>query len=456
MLEVPVKHRQQIKVKITGYGHEGEGVGRFQDFTVFIAGALQGESIWAEITEVRKNFARADIVDILEKSPERAEPRCPIYSECGGCQLQHMSYTEQLAMKQQRVLDALEHIGGTTGVTIHPVLGMAEPWRYRNKAQFPYSVDGTQPIYGFYRRKTHQIVPVTDCLLQPEATNRIAVKIHELVRKFRVPVYDENFGAGLLRHLLIKRANRTGETMIVFITNGERFPEGVSVAYELTTEFPEITSVIQNVNTSRGNVILGEETRVLTGEETIQERLGSLRFDVSARSFFQVNPVQTEALFAKAVEFAGLTGGETVLDAYSGVGSLSLFLARRAARVIGIESIPEAVADAKANATLNRINNAEFRTGAVEKVLPDLTFERIHFDVAVVDPPRSGCDPAVLQSFAEHKIARIVYVSCDPGTLARDLKLLGELGYKTLEVQPVDMFPQTYHIECVASIALIP
>ena len=448
-METPVQPGQKVQLEITSYGHEGEGVGRYQNFTLFIPGALKGEAVEAKVTEVKKNFARGSLLRIIEEIPERRIPACPVYHECGGCQLQHLSYPAQLALKRQQVMDAVERIGGLTGVTVHPTLGMKEPRCYRNKVQYPLAMENGKVSAGFYRKGTHQIVPVTGCLLHSELSNRIVAAVVQKIEENHVPIYNERTGSGLLRHVLIKNAFATGEMMVVLVTNGEKFPSGSKIATELMTEFPAIRSVVQNINRSRGNVILGNQSVVLGGSDAIQDILGGLKFKISARSFFQVNPVQTEVLYEKAVDYAGLAGTETVLDAYCGVGSLTLFLARRARAVYGIEVVPEAIRDARENAALNEMKNVQFLVGETERVLPELARQGIHFDVATVDPPRAGCEPEVLRSLAENGVGRIVYVSCNPSTLARDLKLLGELGYKTMEIQPVDMFPQTYHVETV-------
>lgn len=450
---IPVVSGQEVELNIHGYGHEGEGVGRYRDFTVFVNGALQGEMVRVKISEVKKNFARGVLLEVVQPIPERTSPPCPAYRECGGCQLQHLNYPAQLAMKRQRVVDALERIGGLSGVKVQPVLGMNEPWYYRNKVQYPVGMaeDGTITL-GFYRQGTHQIVPFAGCLLQPKDMNRIVGGILSLIKEYGVPAYNEQSGTGLLRHVLVRKGFGTGEVMVVLVTNGDNFPQGREIARKIAEDFVEIKSIVQNINTSRGNVILGQETRLLWGQETIVDELDGLRFKISPRSFFQVNPDQTRVLYGKAVEYAKLTGGETVVDAYCGVGSLTLFLARKAKRVFGIEVVPEAIRDAHENAAANQLTNTEFLVGETEKVLPELVAEGIRFDVGVVDPPRSGCERAVLESFAANGVGRIVYVSCNPSTLARDLKVLTELGYETREVQPVDMFPQTYHVESVCLI----
>ena len=449
---LPVKPGQKIEIRIESYGHEGEGVGRYQNFTVFVPEVLRGELVLVKITEVKKNFGRGIALQIVEPSPERIIPLCSSAADCGGCQLQHLGYDNQLILKQQRVIDAVERIGGLKDVNICPVMGMTEPWHYRNKAQYPLGMKDAAVEMGFYRKGTHQIVPLKDCLLQTKMSNQIADKVRQLVETYHVPVYNELNHSGLLRHVLIKQGSLTGEVMVAFITRNQPFPAAGKIAHELVSLFPEIKSIVQNVNDAHGNVILGPDTSVIWGRDIITEHIGSFKFKIAAESFFQVNPLQTEMLYRKAVEYAGLTGGETVLDAYCGVGSLTLFLAEKAKKVYGIEVVKEAVKNAVENAALNQVKNVKFVVGATEKVLPQLVKEGVAFQVAVVDPPRSGCEEAVLTSFAESKVGRIVYVSCNPSTLGRDLKILDGLGYRAVEIQPVDMFPHTYHIECVTRI----
>ncbi|NLW45777.1 MAG: 23S rRNA (uracil(1939)-C(5))-methyltransferase RlmD [Firmicutes bacterium] len=449
---VPVNLGQEIETIIESYGHEGEGVARFQDFALFIPGALKGETVKAKVAEVKKNYARAKVLQVLNTVPERVKPSCPIYALCGGCQLQHLDYRAQLELKRQRVIDAVERIGGLKDVTVHTTIGMKDPWRYRNKVQYPVGLYKDRLALGFYRQGTHCLVPVSDCLIQPLITNKVAAKVRELAIEYRLPVYNEKTGKGVLRHVLIKTAYLTGEVMVVLVINGDYFPAGPRFARDLAAVFPQIKSIVQNINRSRGNVILGDTNQVLWGSDGIVEKVGGLSFKFSAGSFFQVNPVQTQTLYGKAMDYADLSWRELVLDAYAGVGSLTLFLAKKAKQVYGIEVSPQAVANAKENAVLNGIDNVRFITGAVERELPKLVAGQLVFDVAVLDPPRSGCEERVLKSLAQNMIKRIVYVSCNPSTMARDLKILDELGYRTEEIQPVDMFPHTYHVECVARV----
>lgn len=445
----PVKVGQEVVVEIQGYAHQGEGVGRFKGFTVFVPGALDGEEVLVRIDLVKKNYARGEAVKILKPSPHRIEPSCPLYEKCGGCQLLHLEYQAQLAFKEQRVHDALERLGGFKDLPVRPMIGMAHPWEYRNKVQYPFALENGRVIVGCYQQGTHNVIDTRECLIQHPLNNRIMNAVRELMEGMGIPIYNEQTGQGILRYLLVKNGFQSGEAMVVLVTNGRTFPEGKELARLLAGRFPEIKSVVQNVNTMKGNVVLGETNIVLYGEDGIIDRLDDLEFKISATSFFQVNPAQTEVLYNKAVEYAGLTGKERVVDAYCGVGSLTLFLAKRAREVYGVEVVAEAVNDAVENAKRNGIENVRFVAGETEVVLPRLARIGIGFDVAVVDPPRSGCRKEVLEALAAIKPGRIVYVSCNPSTLARDLRILVDKGYRVQEIQPIDMFPHTFHVECV-------
>src|SRR5690554_537038 len=446
----PVKVGQEVVVDIKGYAHQGEGVGRFKGFTVFVPGALDGEEVLVRIELVKKNYARGEAVEIRKRSPHRVEPPCPLYGECGGCQLLHLDYPAQLEFKQQRVNAALERLGGFKNLPVRPMIGMAHPWEYRNKVQYPFALENGRVIVGCYQQGTHNVIDTRECLIQHPLNNRIMNAVRELVEGMGISIYNEQTGQGLLRYLLVKNGFQSGQAMVVLVTNGRTFPEGEELARILASRFPEIKRVVQNVNTMKGNVVLGETNIVLYGEDGIIDRLDDLEFKISATSFFQVNPAQTEILYNKAVEYAGLTGKERVVDAYCGVGSLTLFLARRAREVYGVEVVSEAVNDAVENAKRNGIENVRFVAGETEKVLPRLARIGFGFDVAVVDPPRSGCRKEVLEALAAIRPKRLVYVSCNPSTLARDLRILVDEGYRVQEIQPIDMFPHTFHVECVA------
>ena len=447
----PVETGDEVIVKIEDYASEGEGIARINGFTIFIQGALVGEEVKISIETVKKTYARGGLLDkgILTPSPSRIEPSCPFYPDCGGCQLLHQTYKEQLLMKQQRLTDVLSRIGGITDAIIHQIIGMDNPWHYRNKAQYPFGEKDDRIIAGCYRKRTHQVINTPDCKIQHPKNNEIIEGVRKLAGKLGLPVYDEKTHKGFLRHVLVRRAYKTGEISVALVTNGSYFPEGEKFAKELAEKFTDIKSIVQNINPTRGNKILGDKTIILWGKEGIIDTIGDLEFQISPTSFYQVNPVQMLILYKKAIEFANLSGHENVLDIYCGVGTLTLFLAKNAKEVYGIESNKHSIESAIKNTNRNGIKNAHFIAGFAEKVLPALTRTGRIFDVAVLDPPRAGCQLEVLKTLASLKINRIIYVSCNPGTLARDLKILTQLGYKAKDVQPVDMFPQTCHVECV-------
>ena len=448
----PVQIGRTYTFVIHGLGHSGEGVGRVEGFTVFVRYALPGERVTAVIEEVRANFARGRIIGLDNADPQRVVPPCPVYEACGGCQLQHLSYTGQLKAKQQAVTDAMQRIGKLTEVELKPLLGMEQPWQYRNKAQFPVGRQGREVVTGCFAPGTHHIVPTERCLIQHELNDRLLSEMRRIAGEIGVEPYDEATGQGDLRHVMGRVGVATGEVMAVLVTVKKDFPGKIELVEKLKAVMPELTSIQQNVNPARTNVILGSETMVLWGESVIYDRIGRFSFQISAQSFFQVNSVQTEVLYAEAVRAAQLTGSETVFDLYSGTGTISLFLAEDAAQVYGVEYSVAAVADARRNAADNCVHNVDFIAGDVAEKIVELKAKGIRPDVIVLDPPRAGCEEIVLRTAAELEPTRMVYVSCNPATLARDLGLLKERGYHTARIQPVDMFPHTYHVECVAVI----
>jgi len=462
-----VRKNDEVTLDIIGLTQDGEGVGRADGFTLFVQGALPGERVKAKVLKVKKQYGYAKMLELLQASPDRVEAPCPIYRQCGGCQLQHMDYAAQLAWKRQHVIDSLTRIGklrvadvAGEGVVVHPTIGMAEPWRYRNKAQVPIGMaladmaDGAAGslIGGFYARGSHRIIDMDACVIQHERNDEAVRLVKALGTRLGIRAYDETTGRGLLRHVVVRTGFATGETMVCLVTNGTRIPRVDELVEGIRRALPDVRSIVQNVNTRNTNVIFGDETRVLWGSDVIYDELDGIRFAISARSFYQVNPAQTVALYRKAVEYAGLTGRETVIDAYCGIGTISLFLARRAGKVYGVESVPEAVEDARRNAALNGIANASFEVGLAEEVIPRWREAGIAADVIVVDPPRKGCDAQLLDTIVRMRPKRVVYVSCNPATLARDLAVLEAGGFRTVEVQPVDMFPHTGHVECCALI----
>lgn len=450
MEKQPVQTGQKVELTITGYSHSGEGVGKYEGFTLFVPFAVLGERVLAQVEAVKKNHGRARMVEVIRPSPERSAPPCGVFGKCGGCQLQHVSYAEQLRMKERQVRDSFFRIGRMEEVMIHPVIGMDHPWGYRNKAQVPFGMEGGKVVAGFYAPKSHRIVDTDACLIQHPLNDRVIRKVKQLARRLNTPIYDERNHCGILRHVMVRTGFHTGECMVVLVTNGENLPRRQQWVEELRREIPGLKSVVQNVNPRRTNVILGPENRLLWGRKVIYDRIGDVVFAISPNSFFQVNPVQTKVLYDQVAKYAALTGVETVIDAYCGIGTIALYLARRAKRVYGVDVVGAAIRDAKQNAALNGMGHVTFEEGAAEEVMPRWHREGIRPDVIVLDPPRKGCDPALLETAASMKPGRIVYVSCNPATLARDAKYLSELGYRVQEVQPVDMFPQTGHVECCA------
>lgn len=446
---IPVEKNQNYTVDISGLTSEGAGVAKVDGFTVFVEGALPGEQAEIRIVKVLKNYAFGKLMRTLKKSEGRAEPACGVVKRCGGCQLQHMSYEAQLQYKTQQVKDAIERIGGLKGVTIHDTLGMEDPWRYRNKAQFPVGMDGDVMI-GFYANRSHEIIDTPQCSIQDAINDKVVQAVREFIKKYDISVYDENTGTGLIRHIMTRKGFKTGELMVCIVINGDSLPCGKALVEMLRAGTENLTSVVVNINKKKTNVIMGERNLVIYGEEAIYDYIGEFRFRISPLSFFQVNPVQTEVLYGKALEYAELKGEETVFDAYCGIGTISLFLSKKAKMVYGVEIVPQAIENAKENARLNGIKNVEFIVGESEAVIPEMYKKGIKADVIVVDPPRKGCDERLLEVIAEMGPERVVYVSCNPATLARDLKYLSERGYQVKEVQPVDMFPQTVHTEVVA------
>ncbi|MBQ7516377.1 MAG: 23S rRNA (uracil(1939)-C(5))-methyltransferase RlmD [Schwartzia sp.] len=444
--ELPVREGEIYELTVERLGLGGEGVARREGFTVFVPGALPGERVRARIVKRKKSYATAVVEEQLTRSPDRVSPRCPLYEACGGCQLQHLAYPAQLDAKRQQVADDLIHIGRLPEVPVLPTLGADDPWNYRNKVQFPVGREGGEIIIGCFARGTHTIIDTENCHIQAVGNNDIVNAVRDAVKEFRVPVYDEDRHTGVLRHV-VGRAGQDGSLMIVLVTAVRELRQAKGIVAFLRRRLPKLVSVQQNIQTYRNNVILGRETVLLWGKDTIRDRIGPLSFRISPRSFFQVNTRQAEVLYRKALEYAGLTGKETVIDAYCGTGTISLFLAQRARKVYGIEIVKPAILDARRNARENHVKNAEFIVGDATAVMPQLYRSGIRADVIVTDPPRAGCTSLVLQTFAAMRPRRIVYVSCNPATLARDLAILDELGYRTIEVQPVDMFPMTSAVE---------
>ena len=445
---VPVRAGEMRELLIERLGSHAEGVARAEGFTVFVPGALPGETVLARVDTVKKNYAAATLTEIRKSSPDRTEPVCPVYDVCGGCQLQHLSYEAQLREKKRQVEDAVRHIGKLDGVKVFATIG-GEPWGYRNKMQFPVGRVKGKPMIGCFSQGSHSIVDTEKCYIQHQANNDLMNAMREAVQRFGVSVYDEDRHTGMLRHI-VGRVGANGDVMAVLVTAKKELAKAKEIVKFLRMRVPKLASVHQNIQTYRNNVILGRETTLLWGKSAIRDKIGPLSFQVSPRSFFQVNTAQAAVLYGKALEFANLGGGETVVDAYCGTGTITLFLARKARKAYGIEVVSPAIRDARNNAKANRIQNAEFIVGDAAEAMPRLYRSGVRPDVIVTDPPRAGCTPVVLETFARMQPQRIVYVSCNPATLARDLAILDGLGYGTEKIQPVDMFPMTSHVESVA------
>lgn len=466
---------QLVELTIEDMGSDGEGIGKVEGFTFFIKDALIGDVVTAKVTKVKKNYGFARLEEIITPSPSRCTPECSFHRQCGGCQIQAMSYEKQLEYKASKVRGNLIRIGGFDAESIdavmEPIVGMENPYHYRNKAQYPIGVKEDEkgqivPIAGFYAGRTHHIIANTDCLLGCSENKDILELILGYMKEGRVTAYNEETGKGLVRHVLIRKGFSSGELMVCLVINGKKLPEEEKLIQVLSA-YPNMTSVSISVNAENTNVIMGKSIRTLWGSErikdTIHMRSGDdfsikekgVDFLISPLSFYQVNPVQTEKLYSLALEYASLTGNETVWDLYCGIGTISLFLAQKAKQVFGVEIIPQAIEDAKENAKINDIQNATFMVGKAEEVLPQFYQKekaegrKGRADVIVVDPPRKGCDPICLETMLQMQPDRIVYVSCDSATLARDLKILCDGGYELKKVRPVDQFPHTMHVETV-------
>ncbi|MGN7403314.1 23S rRNA (uracil(1939)-C(5))-methyltransferase RlmD [Cytobacillus praedii] len=451
---IPVQKNDYIDVVFEDLTHEGAGVAKVDGYPLFVPNGLPGEKAKIKVIKANKGYGFGRLIETYEESPDRVEAPCPIYKECGGCQLQHLSYDGQLKAKEKQVRDVLTRIGKLENVKVHPVLGMKDPWRYRNKAQVPVGEHEGGLIGGFYQQRTHQIIDMKECIIQQEKNDEVVQAVKEICSRYGVQAYDEGRNKGDLRHIMARYGLVTGEVMIVLVTRTKDLPNKNKIVEEIISRIQGVKSICQNVNSKKTNVIFGDETKVLWGKEVIYDFIGDTKFAISARSFYQVNPEQTKVLYEKALEYADLNGEENVIDAYCGIGTISLFLARKAKKVFGVEIVPEAIEDAKRNAELNGITNAEFAVGEAEIVIPKWYSEGNTADVLVVDPPRKGCDEALLQTIIDMKPKKVVYVSCNPGTLARDLRILEDGGYQTVEVQPVDMFPMTMHVEAVTKLEL--
>jgi len=429
---------------VEGYSSEGLGIVKLDGAVVFVPRSVRGEEIDLKITKVMKTAAAGEIVKIRKASPERANPECPHFGKCGGCDFQHLSYTEELWAKRQRVQDALTRLGGTD-LKVEEILGAKDPMHYRNKSQYPVGADGA---IGFFQARSHKVVSIDRCLIQSEISDKTAKAVGAWMKRYKIAPYDEQTGKGLVRHVYV-RVNKKGESLCCVVLNGKQAPREPELAAYIQSAAPKTVGVVINVNTRRGNVILGDQYRTIWGENYLMDTLCGLTFKLSVPSFYQVNRAQAEVLYGKALEFAGLTGEETVLDLYCGTGTITLCMASKAKKVIGAEIVAPAIADAKQNAERNKIENAEFFCGDAADIAANLESEGLRPDVITVDPPRKGLSPEVISSVAGMDPKRVVYVSCDPATLGRDIKIFAGFGYKAVRAVAVDMFPATCHVETV-------
>ncbi|MGM9999616.1 MAG: 23S rRNA (uracil(1939)-C(5))-methyltransferase RlmD [Candidatus Bruticola sp.] len=464
---------QLVELTINDFAVGGEAVGRVGNFVLFVPGASPGDKIEAHITELKKNYGRARIHRIIVPSVRRVQPRCPVYSECGGCHLQHVNYDSQLEFKTKMVQDALRHIAGLDGVKVRPCKKMKRPWNYRSKMQMvigakPYlqrqdrdneeEVPRFHPYTGYYAKGTHSIVKVDNCAIQHEVNNELSAACREAIERLQWPIYHSEDGSGAVRYIVARHGFYSNQTLLVIVSSQPRLPQVREFVDIVRKRVRSLCGVVLNLNPHFTNVILGSHNSVLWGSDHIVEEVAGLKFNISANSFFQVNIEGLEAIYDQIDQYLQIQPRDTILDAYCGVGSLALYMARKAKRVFGIDECQAAIEDAVVNSDLNNLANTTFMDGTVEKILPALCHKgsplqrRTSFNGAVLDPPRKGCDPVVLDTIAKMRIPRLAYVSCNPSTLARDLGILNEKGYSVLEVQPIDMFPQTYHVECVAHI----
>ena len=436
------------KVNIIDLGHKGEGIGKIENMAIFINGAILGDQVLAKIVKLKKNYAIGELIKITKKSDYRVDSVCSISEKCGGCQIIEMDYTEQLKFKKNLVKENLKRIGNID-VEVEEIIGMKNPYNYRNKAQIPIGKLNKKVIMGFYEMNSHKIVDSDDCKIQDERNTLIINIIKNFVETFNISIYNEEKSKGLLRHIVTRVGNKTGDIMIILVVNGNELPNSDILVETLKDKIDGVKSIVLSINKSKGNKILGDKTKVIYKNDYIEDYIGDIKFKISTNSFYQVNSSQTYALYKKAVEYAGINKNDVVLDLYCGIGSISLFLAKEAKKVIGVEVVESAIKNAKENALLNNINNVEFILGKAEDELPNIFKKGEKPSTIVVDPPRKGLDSKVIDTIIKMSPNNIVYVSCNPSTLARDLKLFNDNGYNIDKVSCVDMFPHTSHVECI-------
>ena len=449
---------QEFSLEIDDMGTDGEGIGHKEGYTLFVKDALVGDIVRVKVIKAKKKFGYGRLLEVMKPSPWRVEPACDCARQCGGCQIQHCSYEKQLAWKEKKVRDCLQRIGGFEEIPMEPIMGMDEPYHYRNKAQYPVGYDKEgNPVAGFYAGRTHSIIPNTECAIQHPCNHMILETILAFMKQYDIPAYEEKKHTGLVRHILTRVGKYTGEVMVCLIINGNKLPhqdklvEMLKKATDVETTY-KIKSICLNINKDKTNRILGEKVVPIYGQTYIEDRIGAITYRISPLSFYQVNPEQTQKLYGTALEYADLKGNEVVWDLYCGIGTISLFLAQKAAKVCGVEIVPQAIEDARENADRNGFTNTEFFVGAAEDVVPE-QYEQsggsLRADVVTLDPPRKGCDEKLLRTVVRMEPKRIVYVSCDPATLARDLKYLCGEGYELKRVRACDMFGHSSHVETV-------
>jgi 23S rRNA (uracil1939-C5)-methyltransferase len=449
-----IAKNEEYIVDIIDNGFQGEGIAKIDGMIVFIPNAIKDEKIKIKILKVTSSHAYGKILEIIDKSQNRVEPDCSTYARCGGCAMRHVEYNQTVEMKKMAVESTLKKALGRE-VKISEVIKMDNPYNYRNKLQYPVGIDETgKPVMGVYAERTHKIIPTTDCKIQDTLSQKIASSIYEFILENKIEVYDEKSLSGSIRHIIIRIGKKTNEVMVTLVTNSRKIPKEKELVEFITSKYKEIKTVVKNINSQNTNVILGKENQVLFGDGYIYDYLGECKFKISPMSFYQVNPIQTEKLYSKAVEYAKLTGGETVFDLYCGIGTIGIFSSKNVKKLYGIETIPQAIEDAKENAKINNIENAEFFAADVEKFLSEFIKQRnIKPDVVFIDPPRKGCDKVAIDTLLKIEAQKMVYVSCNPATLGRDLKLLEE-KYDIKNVSICEMFPFTHHVECIAVLQL--
>jgi 23S rRNA (uracil1939-C5)-methyltransferase len=448
MKKIPVSLEEKYEILINNVSHQGEGIGRVENFAVFVPGAIKGEKIEVKITEIRKNFARGELEKIILPSLNRVKPPCSVFNLCGGCHLQHINYKKQLEMKKEIVENVLSRIGNQN-IDVMPIIGMEIPWRYRNKGHFHLARENENITLGFYQSKSHDLVPVSQCLLFSQNINSLIKYLEKELTRQKITIYNHKTDKGNFRGIVLRESKYTGEIMIIFITREEKWGLDQSFLDNLITAFPQVVSICQNINKNPKMALFGKDFRILKGKTFIEDHIDSFKFKISPSSFFQVNVLQTEILYKKILEYANLSGKETVIDSYSGTGTISIYLAGKAKKVYGLELQKGAVRDAWANGELNNLSNLKFFSGKAESWLYKWIQRDEKAEVIVIDPPRRGCSREVLKNIIKIKPEQILYVSCDMPTLARDIKYITQNGYNIEEVQPIDMFPHTSHIECL-------